>query len=223
MLKILSSILRPALVLLLAFLVIGFAGVAYQGGRTLQRLTVVEADRDQWQRPADIIRPLDLKDGSVVVDLGSGAGYFSLKLSDAVGAKGEVIAVDLRNLSLLFLRIRAFLQGKNNIRIVAGDPDDPHLPPESVDSVLVANTYHELTNPQSILRHISRSLRPGGRLVIVDPGPDQDGSAGVEHLVSPEKVEADLRKQGFEIANRDDFFIQPPHEHSWWLIAAIKS
>ena len=222
MLKILSSILRPALVLLLALLVIGFAGVAYQGVRTLQRLTVVEADRDQWQRPADVIRPLDLKNGSVVVDLGSGAGYFSLKLSDAVGAKGEVIAVDLRNLSLLFLRIRASLQGKNNIRIIVGDSDDPHLPPEGVDSVLVANTYHELTNPHSILRHISRSLRPGGRLVIVDPGPDEDRSAGVEHHISPATVEADLRQQGFEIANRDDSFIQPPHEHSWWLIAAIK-
>src|SRR5439155_24110882 len=97
--------LRPALVLLAVFVVVGIAGVAYQGVQTLKRLTFVEADRDRWQRPADIIRALDVKDGNVVVDFGSGSGYFTLKLSDAVGPRGEVIAVDLRNLSLQFLRI----------------------------------------------------------------------------------------------------------------------
>src|SRR5262245_53969736 len=115
-----ASIFRPALVLLAGFLLVGFAGIAYEGIRTLQRLTAVEAARDQWQRPADIIRALNLKDRSTVVDFGSGAGYFALKLSDAVGSKGEVIAVDLRTVSLFFLRVRAFLQGKHNIRIVVG-------------------------------------------------------------------------------------------------------
>jgi len=86
MLKSIGRILRPALVLLVVFVILGIAGVAYQGVRTLQRLTAVEAERDQWQEPAAILRHLDLKEGSVVVDLGSGAGYFALKLSDAVGA-----------------------------------------------------------------------------------------------------------------------------------------
>src|SRR3989442_1042880 len=87
-----SSLLRPALVLLAVFLVVGFGGIGYQGLRTLQKLTVVEADRDQWQRPADVIRSLNVTDGSIVVDFGSGAGYFTLRLSDAVASKGEVIA-----------------------------------------------------------------------------------------------------------------------------------
>jgi len=217
MLKRLTSVFRPALVLSALFLFIGLSDIAYQGVRTLQRLTVVEADRDQWQRPADIIRSLNLKDGSTVVDFGSGAGYFALKLSDAVGRKGEVIAVDLRRLSLLFLRVRALLRGQHNIRIIVGDPDDPHLAAATVDSVLVANTYHELTQPESILGQLSRALRQGGRLIIVDRIEGAD-----EHHVSPALVEQALRNEGFEITVRDDSFIQRPGEDSWWLIVALK-
>jgi predicted methyltransferase len=95
------SILRPALVLLAIFLIIGFASIGFRAVRTLQTLAAVEAQRDQWQRPADVIRALETQDGSTVVDLGSGSGYFALKLSDLVGTRGEVIAVDLRRFSLL--------------------------------------------------------------------------------------------------------------------------
>src|SRR5438132_11366974 len=127
MLKRIIGALRPGLVLLAVFLVVGLAGIAYQGVRTLQTLTAVEADRDQWQRPEDVIRRLNLKDGSVVVDLGSGAGYFTLKLSDAVGPRGEVVAVDLRQFSLLFLSIRAYLRRKKIFQIIVGHPDKPLL------------------------------------------------------------------------------------------------
>src|SRR5262245_25280741 len=122
-LKAFSAVFRPALALLAVFLIIGVAGIAYQFVRTLQTLTRVEAERDRWQRPEDVIRALTLTDGSVVVDFGSGAGYFALKLSDTVGPKGTVIAVDLRRFSLLFLRLRAFLHGKHNIRIIVGETD----------------------------------------------------------------------------------------------------
>jgi ubiquinone/menaquinone biosynthesis C-methylase UbiE len=221
--KPLGSVFRPALVLSGLFLVVGFAGVAFQAIRTLQRLTIVEAERDQWQRPSDVIRALDLKHGSVVVDFGSGAGYFTLKLSNVVANTGEVVAVDLRSLSLLFLRIRALVQRKHNIRMIIGDPDNPHLSAAAVDAVLISNTYHELSNPESILRHLSRALRPGGRLVIVDPGPTHaDSLENPEHSSAPETVEADLRREGFEILNRDASFIKGPREESWWLIVAAK-
>jgi predicted methyltransferase len=222
--KLTVGVLRPALVLLAVFLIVGIGGVAYQGIRTLQQLTAVEADRDQWQRPAEVIRPLNLKDGSVVVDLGSGAGYFALRLSDAVGERGRVIAVDLRSLSLWFLRIRALLQRKGNIRIIVGEPDNPHLSAAAVDSVLIANTYHELTNPQSILRYTIRALRPGGRLVIVDRSAANAESTGGQeehHHASPGAVEEDLRKQGFNILSRDDTFIHAGNE-LWWLLVASK-
>jgi ubiquinone/menaquinone biosynthesis C-methylase UbiE len=226
MIKRIGNLIRPALVLLAVFLVFGIAVVAYQGIRTLQQLNAVEAERDRWQRPADVIAPLNLKSGSVVVDLGSGAGYFALKLSDVVGPRGRVVAVDLRRLSLLFLRVRAFLQGKRNIQIIVGETDNPHLSTGDVDSVLIANTYHELTDPHAILRHTWRALRPQGRLVIVDRAPpaseDPRESVG-HHYTTADTVEADLLKERFSIIDRKDVFIHPPGDEVWWLIVASKS
>ena len=94
---------------------------------TLKRLDVIEADRDRWQRPSDVLKALDLHETEVAVDLGSGAGYFALKLSPLVGQRGEVIAVDIRRLSMFFLRIRAILRNQHNLRIIVGDDDNPRL------------------------------------------------------------------------------------------------
>ena len=225
MLKRIDNLIRPALVLLAVFLVFGIAGVAYQGIRTLQQLNAVEAERDQWQRPADIIALLNLKSGSVAVDLGSGAGYFALKLSDVVGPTGRVVAVDLRRLSLLFLRARALLYGKRNIQIVCGEADNPHLSTGTVDSVLIANTYHELTDPHAILRHTWRALVPGGRLVIVDraAGSEDPRESVAHHHTTADTAEADLRKEGYTIISRQDVFIHPSGDEPWWLIVAGKS
>jgi SAM-dependent methyltransferase len=150
-----------------------------------------------------------------VVDFGAGAGYFALKLSDVVGGDGQVFAVDLRRLSLFFLRIRAVLQGKHNIQTIVGSIDDPYLPSGSADAVLILNTYHELTAPENILVHLARSLRPGGRLVIVD----RMGSSG-EHQAFPSIVDAEVRKAGFTIITRNDEFIHPAGDESWWLLIA---
>ena len=116
----------------LIFLLLGAVAIlflvdtAYQGLNTLSRLNIVEAERDQWQRPSDVIRALDLKPGNVVVDLGCGSGYFTLKLSAPVGQSGRVLAEDIRRLPLMFLWLRTFHRGQNNVNIVLGEPDDPH-------------------------------------------------------------------------------------------------
>src|SRR6185295_6794469 len=104
---------------------------------TLNRLDAVESERDQWQRPADVLRALDLRPGNTVVDLGSGAGYFALKLSPVVGERGQVLAVDLRKLSLFFLWTRALLRGQHNVHVIVGKEDNPRLPAGAVDAVLI--------------------------------------------------------------------------------------
>jgi ubiquinone/menaquinone biosynthesis C-methylase UbiE len=209
-LKRILGTLRPFLILFALFFIISIAAVGFQGFRTLQRLTAVEAERDGWQRPADIIKALGVGPGSVVVDLGSGAGYFTLKLSDAVGPKGRVVAVDLRQLSLMFLSVRAFRQGNRNVDINIGTVDDPHLQPASADAVLIANTFHELSEPKAILTHVSRALRPGGRLVVVD------------RIGRLDSAETQLRGAGFNITSREESFIHQQGDEVWWLIAANK-
>jgi len=189
-------------------------------------LNVVEAERDQWQRPTDIIQALDLNPGNVVVDLGCGSGYFTLKLSAPVGRSGSVLAEDIRRLPLVFLWLRTFQ--RRNVRIVHGEPDDPHLPVRDVNAVLIANTYHEFANPQPILAHVIQSLVSGERLVVVDraPRPVDRGSTGTateHHEVSSPEVESELRHTGFEIVSRQDGFIRnDPLNENWWIITARK-
>jgi predicted methyltransferase len=187
---------------------------AHEALNTLRRLDVVEAERDQWQRPSDVIGALNLKPGSTVVDLGCGSGYFALKLSSAVDSGGTVYAVDIRRLPLIFLWIRTLIKHQRNIRTVLGEPDNPYLPSGAADAVLVANTYHDLANPGAILDQILESLVPGGRLVIVDPKQTEHGE------LSPALVEHELCRRGFDIVSRDEQFIEQPVRGTWWLIIA---
>ncbi len=154
--------------------------------------------------------------------------YFALKLSPVVGKDGGILAEDIRQQSLVFLRIRALLRGQHNLKTVRGEIDDPRLPTTFADAVLIANTYHELTAPKLILHHLADSLKPDGRLVIVDRGSRYDGAESREtqaehHELRPDLVETELRSAGFEIISRQDHFIdRQADDQEWSLIVARK-
>ena len=227
---------RVSLFLLAVILVTAVLAIGYQGSYTLRVLDVVEHDRDHWQRPAEIIELLELKKGSAVADIGSGAGYFTLKIAPIVGEHGSVFAVDILKEPLAFLWIRALLHHQSNVHIIHGEQDNPHLPQGQIDAVLIANTYHELMHPRAVLNHVFHSLRRGGRIVIVDRGPppsDQQSGEIEErhHEVPSSAVESDLRETGFDLISvRDRFIDLPavdppgdrPDNHAWWVIVACK-
>lgn len=217
----LSYRLKLVLFVLFCGVVLFVSDTAYQALNTLSRLNAVEAERDHWQRPSDVIHELDLKPGSEVVDLGCGSGYFTLKLSPDVGGKGKVLAEDIRRLPLVFLWARVFQRSEHNVGVVHGEPSDPRLPAHSVNAVLIANTYHEFTDAPGILGHVVQTLVPGGRLVVVDREPRPVGTPAEEHEISAQQVESDLTHAGFEIIDRQDHFIdKDPYGESWWLISA---
>ena len=182
-----------------------------------------ESDRDRWQRPADVVQALNLTDGAVVADLGSGVGYFALRLADRVGERGQVLAVDVRALPLLVLRARALLRSHGNVKAVHADAAEADLPRSGLDAILVANTYHELADPGAVLGHAFAALRPGGRLVVVDPsetGEEPSPPVAHHHLSSASAVKS-LRAAGLEIVRHEDRFIDVPGQ-SWWLVMARK-
>jgi ubiquinone/menaquinone biosynthesis C-methylase UbiE len=193
--------------------------VAYSAVNTLGQLDAIERERDRWQNPQQILAALDLRDGETVVDFGSGAGYFALKLAPLVGPKGRVVAVDLRGLSLFFLAVRARLKGHRSIETVQPRERVPELGSSSADAILVCNTYHELPNPDPILKEFFRSLRPNGRLVIVDRLESADSLHGT---LTPEDVSLQLKKNGFQIVERRDTLLTSPDGVQWWIIAATR-
>jgi predicted methyltransferase len=210
---------KPLVIAAALLAALAIAYVAYSALNTLGQLDAIERDRDRWQHPQEILAALDLHGGQAVVDFGSGAGYFTLKLAPIVGPKGSVTAVDLRRLSLLFLRARAILKGLSNIEIIHSRQTVPELRPASAVAILVCNTYHELTDPAPILNQFFRSLRPNGRLVIVDRLESADS---IHEILTPEDVSLQLRANGFQIVERRDVLLTDPEGHSWWMITARK-
>jgi ubiquinone/menaquinone biosynthesis C-methylase UbiE len=227
---------RVALFFVLAVTMVAALFLIYQLTQTLYQLNLAEGERDRWQRPDDVIESLKLKDGNVVADVGCGVGYFSLKLAPKVAEHGSVLAEDILGESLTFLWIRGFLHHQSNIRLIHGDADDPHLPKGAVDAVLIANSYHEFTNPLAVLDHTFRALRSVGRLVVLDRGPrsyhgEPRAIQMQQYQIAASIAEDEIRQRGFEVISRDDRFIDRPaierpgdrpDDHVWWLIVARK-
>jgi predicted methyltransferase len=220
-----SRVFRAAVGLLGAAGLVGALAAASWTAEALRRVDAVEAERDRWQHAAEVLEALDVAEGGTVADVGSGVGYFAMKLSDQVGEGGRVLAVDVRRFPLLFLRIRTLRTGRRNVRTIVGSEDDPHLPEDAIDAVLVSNTYHEIAHPERVLGRLFESLRPGGRLVIVDPAPEDEASTAADHTHRHEtaaSAEPRLRAAGFEIVSRDDRFVERSGEAPWWRVVARK-
>jgi ubiquinone/menaquinone biosynthesis C-methylase UbiE len=179
-------------------------------------------------RMGDVVRQLAIHDGSRVADVGCGAGEFSVILSHVVGTGGQVYCediVDEKDWGLSRAKANLKKQHVKNAVVIRGAADDPKLPPDSLDAVLIVNAYHEMPQYQSMLRHISESLKPGGRLVILDNMPHRTGQRPREkqtdnHVLSPDLAASELQAAGFHILYREDAFIDnPDSEASHWLIA----
>ena len=125
-------------------------------------------DRWDWQKPLVVLQVLALTRGQVVADIGAGTGYFTWRLAAWVGTAGKVYAVDIEPEMLQFIDSRPDFERFHNIETVLAAPDDPKLPPARVDVALVVNTWHHIDGRLGYLERLRKSLRPGGRVAIVD-------------------------------------------------------
>ena len=126
------------------------------------------AERDEYQKPAEVIRNLELKEGDVVCEVGAGSGYFTPYLSKAVGKTGRVYAQDPQREFLELIRQKKERLGLANVEVVLGTYTDTNLPDNVCDVAFVLDTYHHFEWPTPMLDAMRRDLRQGGRLVIVD-------------------------------------------------------
>lgn len=143
---------------------------------------------------------LGIRVGSAVADIGAGGGWFSVRAARRVGRSGLVYAVDINPPYLTAIATRARREKLPNVRTLLGRPDDPRLPPASVDAVLLLKTYHEIAQPLRLLHHLRPALRPGALVGIID----RNGNGG-DHGLDEKKVVAELRRAGFSPVAKYDF------------------
>jgi len=136
--------------------------MGHRGAAWLERRSRVAEEH-----PDNVVRGMALAPDAKVADIGAGTGYFSFRIAEKV-PEGRVYAVDIQPEMLAILRERTERQGIGNVLPVRGKTDDPMLPDETIDAVLMVDAYHEFAYPFEMMRGIVRSLRPGGRVYLVE-------------------------------------------------------
>jgi len=158
------------------------------------------AEREKNLQINRVMDILDIKEGSGVADIGAGSGWFTVRAAQRVGAGGTVYAVEINRDFVKHIEERAAKEKFTNIRGVLGKEDDPLLPAESVDAVLILKTYHEIAQPIRVLTRLRAALRPGARLGIID----RNGS-GDDHGLNRESVIKEAGRAGFSLVEEHDF------------------
>jgi arsenite methyltransferase len=166
-----------------------------------QRLN--DPSRDTWQKPHGVIEKLSITPGSRIADLGAGGGYFTWHLARAVGARGTVYAVDVNPAALDMIFREMVARGTPNVRPVRARPHDPRFP-EPVDLVFSCNTYHQMSDRVGYFRSLTSSLRPGGRVAILDFHPRGFFSGLFGHRITKDEVRLEMETAGYRLVNDYD-------------------
>jgi SAM-dependent methyltransferase len=170
-----------------------------------QDLGLLEApDREEWQKPDQIMDSLRIAEGSAVADLGAGSGWFTMRLAKRVGPNGVVFAEDIQPPMVEFIGERARRENLRWVRGIVGTATDPNLP-APVDAVLIVDTYHEVDDPITFFKNAAKYLKPQGLIGVVDflPGGGGPGPAPNDRP-DPEAVIEAAEAAGLQLVKRED-------------------
>ena len=166
-------------------------------------------ERDQYQKPLQVIEALNLKPGQAVADLGSGSGYFTRRLVGAVTESGKVYAIDVEPEMLRYVEDSlVHMHAPYNAEFILARPDSPKLPVESVDLIFVCNVFHHLEDRISYFRNVRSALKSGGRIAIIDFYHDErSGDLGFpkQHLVPQDTTIAEMTAAGYRLEREHTF------------------
>jgi len=137
--------------------------MGYPGADWLER-----GSREREERPELLLAALGLAPGMAVADVGAGTGYYAGRIAERIGGNGQVYAVDVQPQMLALLEESMRRRGVRNVQSVLGTATDAGLPPGAIDLALMVDVYHELSHPREVLDSVTRALKPGGRLVLVE-------------------------------------------------------
>lgn len=156
--------------------------------------------RDAYQKPRDVMIALGVKAGDRVADIGAGSGYFTMRFARHVGDTGRVYAIDVSPDMIVHLNRQILAAGADNVRTMLVPADDPLLAEASVDLVFICNTWHHIANHPPYLEKLKRTLRPGGRIVIIDFQKDDIPVGPPAQMKAPRAdVVAEFQRAGFTL------------------------
>lgn len=159
--------------------------------------------RDERLHINQVMDALAIAPGKTVADIGAGSGWFTVRAAQRVTNTGTVYAVDINPDAIDYIKQRTKKEQLHNVKTIVNRPDDPELPPDSIDSVLLLKTYHEVANPVALLRNLRSSLKPGARVGIID----RNGN-GEDHGVQKDVIIREAGQAGYRLLEEHDDLVK---------------
>lgn len=181
--------------------------MSFRGAPWLERET-----REREEQPFKVIGAMKLEEGDVVADIGVGSGYYARKIARVVGEKGRVYGVDIQPEMLDILMEQCEAEKLENVRPVLGDFNDPKLPEGSIDWMILADVYHEFSNPEAMLAKMREALKPDGKICLLEYRLKGETARHIkiEHRMSVEQVKSEWIPAGFKLLELQEFL---PSQH----------
>lgn len=159
------------------------------------------ADRDEWQKPNEVIRFLgDLKN-KTIIDIGAGTGYFEFKMNEP---SAKIIAADVDERFIKYLNDRIASEIKGNISSRKAEYEKPPVTEQEADIIFMVDVYHHIENRKDYFTMVKKGLKPNGEMVIVDfkKGDFEQGPPN-EIKIDPQTVINEMKLAGFDLVSQD--------------------
>jgi len=181
--------------------VMGFGGAPW-----LER-----SEREAEEAPEKALDAIGIQPGMIIADVGCGTGYFTRRMAKRTGPTGKVYGVDIQPRMIDALKRNMQKEGIANVEAVLSKAEDPMLPAAAIDLILMVDVYHEFATPQTMLRKMRESLKPTGRMVLLEyRKEDPNVPIRFEHKMTVEEAKAEIEAEGFRL---DKVISTLPRQH----------
>lgn len=172
--------------------------------------------RDERLQVNRVMDMLGINPGKNVADIGAGSGWFTVRAAKRVTESGHVYAVDINPEAIQYINNRARKEHLPNIKAILSQADDPRLPADTIDAVLLLKTYHEVAKPIALLRNLCPALRPGAKVGVID----RNGN-GEDHGVESNVVVREAGEAGYQLSGQYDFV--KADKMDYFLVFTVKN
>ena len=171
-----------------------------------------DPERVKWQKPAEVVKAIELEPGDIIVDIGAGTGYFTRLFAMAVSPEGKAIGLDIEESMVNHMKEDAIKLGLNNYDAKVVPTDDAGLAPNSVDVIFLSNTYHHIANRVDYFKAVAKGLKKNGRVVIVDFYKDSKIGPPRDHKLAKAVALTEMKEAGYRLVKTHNVL-----EHQYFL------